>query len=240
MLEKDLELFEDYIQDSLSAKDKIEFEQRLTSEPEFKSNFNAYEKTTFSLAQKFSDEERNAFKKNIAQQSDAYFKTAERQKKSFNLYKYAAAFVVLVSAIGFYMLNSSSPVYADYATIDTIALTQRSSSNDLAKKAENAFNTKAFKEASTYLNELIVQDPTNQELKLYYAIASIENNAFTNALESLTTVAQGNSVYKHEAQWYIALTFLKQKEYDKAKTALEKIPENAPEFDKANKLYKKL
>ena len=241
MQEKDLELFDAYLTDDLSIAEKTNFEQRLTSETNFKAAFEAYEKTTRLLEQKFSGEEDlNAFKTNLSKQSDAYFKKEVKSKKTSSFYKYAAVAVLLISVIGFYFMNSGAPVYSDYATIDNIALTQRGATNDLVKKAENAFNAKSFNEASSYLDELIIQDPNNQELKLYSGIAAIEINAFDKALTDLISVADGNSAYKYEAQWYIALAYLKQKEYDNVKIALEKIPANAPEYSKAEKLLNKL
>lgn len=240
MLEKDLELFEDYLSNTLSENEKEAFEIRLSSELIFKENFLAYKNTNEMLSQKFDDTDRIAFKNILAQQSDVFFKPKEATKKSFSFYKYAAVVVLLISAISFYIMNSERPSYADYSDFESISLTQRSSANELVKKAEDAFNSKSFENASTYLKELIAQEPDNQELKLYLGIALIEINNFSGAFENLTSVASGNSVYKYEAHWYIALSYLKQNQYDKVKAELQKIPENAAEYSKTQELLKKL
>lgn len=241
MLEKDVELFETYLSEALTNAEKNNFEQRLSSDAAFKKAFNAYKNTTRLLEQKFSaEEDLNAFKVNLNKQSNAYFNKEVTRKKTFSLYKYAAVAILLISAIGFYFMNSSQPEYADYAQIDSIALTQRGNSDELAKKAEHAYNTKSFKEATIYLEKLIQQDPTNEELKLYNGIALIEIDAFDKAFENLNSITEGSSAFKYEAQWYIALAYLKQKQYNLAKAALEKIPSNAPEYSKADKLLSKL
>lgn len=240
MLEKDVELFEDYLSNMLSETEKTAFEVRLNSETDLKKDFEAYKSTSAMLAQKFDDADRNAFKETLSRQSDAYFKPKEATKKSFSLYKYAAVAVLFISVLGFYLMNSGNPVYADYANIDSISLTQRSSANELVQKAEDAFNASAYEEASVHLKELIAQDTDNQELQLYLGIASIETNDYDAAFDNLQIVAGGNSVYKYEAQWYIALSYLKQKEYIEAKIALEKIPESAAEFGKAQELLGEL
>lgn len=239
MLEENLELFESYLSASFSEQEKLNFEQRLNSESTLKADFEAYKKTTEMLHQKFNDTDRHLFKEVLSQQSDAYFKPKETTKKLFSLYKYVAVAVVLISVIGFYITNSGNPVYSDYATIGTISLTQRSNTNELVKKAEDTFNSGSFDEAIIYFNQLIEQDPSNQEYQLYAGIAQIENNTYTEALTNLSRVSEGNSVYKYEAQWYIALAYLKQEQYDQAKIALQKIPKNATEYSKAKKLLDK-
>lgn len=86
------------------------FEHRLSSDAEFKAAFEAYDKTTHLLAQKFSGEDDlTAFKANLSQQSDAYFNKEEKPKNFLSSYKYAAAVVVFIAVIGFYFMNFSAP-----------------------------------------------------------------------------------------------------------------------------------
>ena len=68
-------------------------------------------------------------------------------------------------------MNNNHPQYNDFATPPTISLVQRSSGDPLAKKAENAFNSKSYKEATDYLSELLRNDSNRQELLLYRGIA---------------------------------------------------------------------
>jgi tetratricopeptide (TPR) repeat protein len=141
---------------------------------------------------------------------------------------------------GYFLLDNDQPKYNDFSSYPTISLTQRSSGDSLFKKAENAFNSRSFKEAADYFSELLVNDPGNQELLLYRGIAQIETGAYGIAYKDLDKVASGSSVYKNEALWYKALGLLKQKNYDKCKLVLVEIPPTAEEYSKAQDLLKKL
>ena len=77
-------------------------------------------------------------------------------------------------------------------------------------------------------------------MQLYYAISLIETNNFTKASVLLTNISEGNSVYKEEAIWYLALSSLKQKDYKACKMQLEQISEASEKYNQAQKLLKEL
>lgn len=106
------------------------------------------------------------------------------------------------------------------------------------KEAQNYFNNKNYKKA-IYSFESI-QDLTNPELQYFYAIALIETAHYRNAELYLNNIRLGTSVYKDKATWYLALSNLKQKKLDECKMYLNQIPEDAEDFDKAQKLLKDL
>lgn len=241
MNEQDLELYEAYLDNTLDIEAKREFETKLTADQTFKKNFERYKETVAFLSEKFDDsEEQKVFELNLAEVSSEYF--GKKTKTSFKseIWKYAAAIVLLISLGGYLLMNQSRPQYNDYVTTPSIALAQRSGADAMAKKAEDAFNSKSFNEATKYLSDLLNKDSSNQELLLYRGIAQIETNAFNAAYQDLNKVSAGTSVYKHEALWYKALGLLKQKEYDACRKVLAEIPATSEVYEKAQDLLKDL
>ncbi|SMG47321.1 hypothetical protein [Arenibacter troitsensis] len=241
MNELDLELYEAYLDNTLDSEAKKAFEARLLDDTSFKESFEAYKETSVFLSEKYSDQEDlNAFENNLKNLSEEHFTKKTSSGYKTEIWKYAAAIVMLITIGGFFLMDNDQPQYTDFATYPTISLVQRGSGDPMAKKAENAFNNKSFEEATAYLNELLGNDPNNQELLLYRGIAQTETGNYQNAYKDLDEVASGSSVYKNEALWQKALGLLKQKNYNKCKLVLVEIPPSADEYNKAQTLLKKL
>ena len=53
-------------------------------------------------------------------------------------------------------------------------------------------------------------------------------------------IENGTSVYRHKAAWYLALLALKENDLAACKVYLKKLPNNADDYEKAQKLLNKL
>ncbi|MEW4923457.1 hypothetical protein [Algibacter sp. 2305UL17-15] len=240
-------LFEAYLSDELSKDEIIAFETRLKTESEFHQAFETYKELSSFLEHKFENEAAShAFQKNLNKISEAHFNKVEETvgskgtTKTYTLMKYLVAACVVV-LFGIFSLNQfSSPTYGDYADYNQISLTVRGANSKLLQTAENAFNTKDFAKAEEAFSRLIAEDETNSELKLYSAISNIELNNFETADGLLEDLRRGNSAFKHKATWYLALSKLKQDNETACFEILKTIPEDAEDYEKAQKLIKKL
>ncbi|MEN3323522.1 hypothetical protein VP395_07270 [Mariniflexile soesokkakense] len=243
MQDQDYILFENYLLGNLSKEDVIAFENRLESDSKFKESFNTYIELTSFLKDKFEGEvASNAFQNNLKNISQSYFEKQEAPKKQMRfkpwLYATAASVVLLISIVLFN--NLSAPVYQDYANYDSISLTIRGEQDALLHTAENAFNNKDFAKAEEAFKSLMVLDKDNAELQFYSAVSNIELDKFEKAEILLANLIKGQSVFKNKAIWYLALSNLKQKEFDDCLEILKTIPEGADDYDRAQKLIKKL
>lgn len=236
-------LFESYLSEELSPDEKLAFELRLKTEPKLKKDFKTYKELTSFLTHKFDHEEASeAFKNNLKTISNTYFEKGETPKKTirFKPWQYAiAASVVLLVGV-FVFNNFSSLRYTDFHTHQNISLTVRGDNPDLLHTAETAFNHKDFAKAETAFKALLDKGETNSELKLYSAIANIELSNYERAETLLNELKDGQSVYKNKAIWYLALSKLKQKNYEACLSILKTIPEDAEDYKQAQKLIKKL
>ncbi|MFD0835082.1 tetratricopeptide repeat protein [Mariniflexile aquimaris] len=243
MDDQDYILFENYLLGELSKEETIAFETRIETDPKFKESFNTYKELTSFLENKFENEAAStAFQTNLKNISKTYFDKQESPVKSIKFKPWlsaAAASVVLLISIVLFN-NLSTPVYSDYANYDSISLTVRGEQDALLHTAENAFNAKDFAKAEEAFKSLMVLDKDNVELQFYRGVANVELNKFETAEKLLLSLSKGQSVYKNKAKWYLALSNLKQEEYDECIEILKTIPEDAEEYKQAQKLIKKL
>jgi thioredoxin-like negative regulator of GroEL len=148
---------------------------------------------------------------------------------------------VIVVFFGLVFLSKlSEPTYSDYANYENISFTVRGENDELLVKTERAFNNKDFTEAIQYFDQILENDPDNAEIQLYKAISLIEIDQFSKADEILGSLSQKTTAYKYKAIWYWALSKLKQNDDEECKNILNQIPEEADEYEQANKLLRKL
>ena len=243
MDEQDYILFESYILGDLPENEKTAFETRLKIDATFSESFNTYKELSSFLEHKIGNEAAStAFQNNVKNISEAYFKKQEAPKKSISFkpwqYAMAASIALLIGIVLFN--NLTTPSYSDYATYGNISLTVRGEQETLLQSAENAFNAKDFAKAEEAFNSLLLMDGDNVELQFYNAIANLELNDFEAAETLLSNIKNGKSAYKNKAIWYLALSKLKQKEYNACMEILKTIPEDAEDYARAQKLIKKL
>lgn len=247
MNEQDYILFEDYLNKSLSEAATLEFETRLKTDTVFSEAFKIYKETVLFLEHKFENEtQQKAFKANLQHISETHFNKAEETKvyqrtpRNLPYFKLALAASIVV-LFGIFVFNFyAQPEYSDYAHYGTISLTVRGNNEALLQTAQNAFNSKDFAKANEAFSSLILLDQSNDEFKLYGGISKIELNHFTEAESLLSQVVSGTSVYKHKATWYMALSLLKQEEFDACVGLLKSIPKDAEDYKSAQSLINKL
>lgn len=242
MQEQDFILFDNYLSGNLDAQSIQAFENRLEWDADFNLAFNDFQQAESFLEHKFKNEEATQrFKENLEQISSGYFKKEVKSKvRRINpwYYSVAAGIILLFGVV--IAQQFSSPTYDDFANYGKISLTVRGSDNEIHNKAEKAFNKKDYKDADKYLSQLLEKDPDNLELQLYKAISLVELNNYQEADALYQHVIQSPSVYSNKAKWYLALSKLKQKETSESIVVLESIPEDAEDFESAQKLLKKL
>ncbi|MEC3905865.1 hypothetical protein VOI54_02425 [Tamlana sp. 2201CG12-4] len=240
-------LFESYLSNELSEDEVAAFELRLKTEPEFNQAFNTYKELHAFLEHKFGNEDAsNAFQENLKKISTGYFnedgKTTDFKQapKTFSFIKYAIAACIVV-LFGIFTFNQfSGPSYSDYAEYETISLIVRGEENDMLKVAEQAFNSGHYEKANVAFQDLLSIDKDNSELKFYYAVTNIELNNYKIADNLLDNLSKENSIYKNKALWFLALSKLKQENHEACQEILRTIPQEADDYEQAQKLIRRL
>ncbi|TPD65336.1 tetratricopeptide repeat protein [Flavobacterium microcysteis] len=231
--------FESYLNNEMLEQERLDFELELRDNSELKESFELYKETTAFVKQKFSPET-TEFKKNLESISDGYFVEGKKKTKVFSIrpWHYAAAASVLVLLGTWIFSNNSMPEYSDYSQHENASFVERGASNEELKNAQDFFNKKEYAKAVTAFEKMGNLD--NPEYQYFYAIALIETSQYKKAETLLNGIRQGTSVYKDKATWYLALSKLKQHDFEGSKILLRQIPRDAEDYDKAQELIQHL
>ncbi len=232
--------FENYLNNEMTLEQKNAFENQLKNDEDFKKQFELYKETNSFLEVKFS-KETSDFKENLKSISENHFANSTKKKsKVISLQsKWFAIAAMLVVFIGVWYLNQgANPSYSDYNFHNEAHFVERSEGNPDLKAAQDYFNAKDYQKASESFAK--IDNLTNPEVQLFYAISLIETDKYSKAKILLENVSQGDSVYKEEAIWYLALSSLKQRKYDESKKYLKQITEDSEKYSSAQKLLNDL
>lgn len=237
-------LFTAYIEKSMTEIELESFENRVKTDRAFAESFEEFKEIYQVLENQFSSE-RETFIKSV-RKADSEYKLKSNSKSSsgrvfpFKPWQIGIAATILL-VIGFYFFsNIGQPSYHEYANPGEIVLTVRSESQTDFKNAEASYNSRDYNKAISYFNILLEKSPENVEVQFYKAIALIETDQFEKANSLLKSISEGNSAYAHKAIYWRALNMLKHNKLQEAKTILQEIPSNSPEYPMANKLLSKL
>ena len=243
--EEKYELFEKYCSQDLSVEDKATLDQILTEDESANQELKVYQELWSHLDNNFTTEkQQQELEDNLKQIGDSYFNTTTttpKKSKVIQMPRWAYAVAASVALVfGVYFFNQGNPTYDDFATIPELSIGERSASNEDSKNVEKAFNAGDYKAAENYFSSLLVEDPDNTQYQFYYGIALLEQNKYANATTVFESLYKGNSVYRYRALWFEALNQLKQEKYESCAALLKKIPEDAEDYQQAQKLLKKL
>ena len=221
-----------------AAKD---FENRLQTDVTFKSDFELYKSIQDSLIYRFNAQEKNlrdTLRKIQAKTSNT------KEPKVFSLNNFrkiaVAASVVLLVALSVYRFNSK-PSFNDFAQYDDLSLVVRGDDDTQKKMLEKYFNDKQFAKTLPLFEDLLRDNPNDNKLLLYKALALVETNNTDSAFLIFDKLIVGkNKLYKSNALWYKSLAYLKVKNYDACKETLSKISSDSDYSVEAKKLLSSL
>lgn len=237
---------ERYLNDEMQPQERTDFELQLQNDGALKNNFDLYNSINNTMkAEEVSDEE-NKLAASLQQLNRKYILQGGKLKQG-NFKKWiAAAAAVLILVFGaIYFLDdknmSAEKLYAGYAKHAPLKIQLRGNIADsLAGMAADKFNNKQYYEALPMLQEYVKQQPGDIQMNFSLGICYLELNRFTDAEQIFSTIATGQTAYTETANWYLALTALKQKDIVKCKSILNSISQTSAWFTKAKTLLEKL
>lgn len=249
-MEKDnYTLIEKYLSGELNEEEIKKFQTRLTKDAAFLEEYTlqksmniflekdrnqpALESKLVSLGNDFFKEEKNEQEDNVIPIS----RNKNQNRWLIGLIATAAVAVLLVMFNPF----QSQDLYQQYATHQPISLTEKSTGNDVATKAETTFNQKNYSLAYENITLYLQENPADQKAQLSLGISALEIGKTEEAISIFEKINSGNSALKNYGIWYLALSYLKQKDFEQAKSFLNQVPDSEKAlFGKAQKLLKEL
>lgn len=222
--ENDIEIIEKYLDQDLSPEELVIFETKL-SVPEFVAELELQKTALVALKAK----DKASLKEELKQ---LHLKVKENQEtpspKSFSIKYWAAAavFLLFAVAIGFYLnqQRSTQELYMAYYQPYPADPMIRGSDTNLFNEAMNAYRSKNYPNSIQKFEETLQQHQDSVRLHLFLGNSYLNQGQFELAEKSFKVAAQSQDVFiKQHAQWYLALTYLKDKETASAIETLNRL-----------------
>ena len=214
---------EEYLSNKLSVEEGRSFDEKLKADEEFAKEveeqamlFNAFdEMQAQELLRRFG---------NIEQELDG----GKEKQFGFPVYlRWAAAVAVLavVSLVVYLNTTTSSKdlflaYYTPYPNVESPVSRSEAEGNAVWQLYENG----DYKAAYQQFEQALVVNEADLASRFYLGICALELNRFAVAEEVFSTVAADkNGTYAEQAEWYLALSYLKDGKRKKARRSLDKI-----------------
>ena len=247
---------EDYIRGNLSEDEKRLFEDKLKSDPAFAEELDLSKRLENAIVNddidNFREILKNIHKKLYPESQPAKSDTKRLLHTALKYWKIAAvALIILIplTVIMYIMINDSSSnseiFYRNYERYPAFSQSRsmfKDINDSIFVEGLNYYKNGAFTDAVGYFKQVVENDETNIAAQFLFGISYIEITNYNRAINSFEYVIEsGDTLYSQQAEWYLALCFIKIGKTNDAKSLLQRIIDNDGfYFDKATKLLKEL
>ncbi|GAA3943010.1 hypothetical protein GCM10022209_43210 [Chitinophaga oryziterrae] len=191
-----------------------------------------------------TDNTRNELEEIIADQREKWFHSKEHAAHTrVGLYAVITAIISATLAGLLFVSPWHKDIYRQFSGTEMIHHHQAGNETDtslLLHQAASAFNKGHYDKAVELLDQVIAKDSTQPATRYYRGVALIDEGRQEAARKDLNFVYGGTSSYKYDAAFYIALSYLREKDKQQCLEWLLKIPANAPIYWKVARLKEEL
>lgn len=236
-LSKYSEKIQKYLAKELSSREMAEFELLVKSRPELQEEIRLYKKVSKAIA----DPSIENFKKKLETIHNQNFGTKKQKNIKFfqQWYLVAAIFLILITLVSIILYQksevSTQEVFERY--FQTLEGYNSRNINDVIYDFEIAienYNNEHYKLALMQFNDVVKADYDNYSARFYLGVCGIELGEYRIAETQFKKIIESRDpFYMQDAEWYLALLYLKIEHIEKAKLQLKRIHE-------ANGLFAKM
>ncbi|MBK8609319.1 MAG: hypothetical protein IPL84_05065 [Chitinophagaceae bacterium] len=247
MNEFDYDMINRYLDGEMTPEEKNAFELGMQQNTDLQNEVDLVKDVQSTLKIKLHPTENElAVRNSIAEIKTEYFSNKTQTAKIASLGRNRwvtaiAAVFVLALVLTVWRPWKKEDLYQQYAAIDMPATAERGSTTDsLLNLAVANFNSKNFAEAIPLFETVLKDSAQNNFVQYFYGIALLQDDQIEKARIQLTGLSTGSSIFRNEALFYMALSYLKEKNRTACKDWLKKIPLDDAAWVKAQGLLKKL
>ena len=225
------------MRDELSDAEKASFDDRV-KDAEFRSEL-LNQTQILNAIESVHDEKLKQFFKNVDKgikdnQEGKLVKMTPSEnvkvkRSSFSLLKYAAVLTILLGS--FFIVKQytgdtgSSDLFASYyQTYDSSVIRGRAIDSKELSEALFSYGSNDFSKADKLFSNVT---PKSAEAMFFGSICKIELDKLDEAIRDLKTLSSQNSEYKADADWYLALAYLKKGDLNSTKSLLQNMSDNS-------------
>jgi hypothetical protein len=231
-----------YVDGEMDAQEQKDFELQMQSDAELRQYVEQYRQASIALSRHLSpDKNLDNLKQTLGSLNQQYFKP-EAKVVSFKSYTRWISAVAAMLILGLIVFNPwRKSLYEEYSTATTMSVAERGEGTETnLEKAAAFYNNKEFIPAEKLLAKEYASDTKNSLVAYYYAITLIEDKQEAKARPILKQLYNGESAFKYDAAYYMALSYVKQQDKAHAKIWLQKVPVGTTNYKKAQELAGKL
>ena len=229
-----------YIEGGLAPAEQQQFEAALQNDPALAAELAQARDVMDTLRQRLPhDDTAAALRGTLQQLNREHFKPAAKIV-SFKRY-YAGIAAVAAIAILAVVLWPRGDDMDRWGNTQMLTSSERGDNADtILQQAAVYFNNNQFDKALPLLQKAVAGDSSSSMALFYRGVAQLHTHAVDAGRQDLERVYAGESVFRYEAAFYIALSYVQQKNTTAAKEWLQKIPAGTAVSEKAIQLGKKL
>lgn len=235
--EKNQELIEAYLAKRLDKEELSNFEQRLKDDPTLAQEVDLQKDLEAALG----DEETFSLESTLLEIRSEMEEEKEEQAsgKVVSLYRRfrtpaIAAAVALLAGLFYILMPAESDLYSQHFEPYPNYLTTRSvqaDTKELLNASSLQYSNLQFEEALNGFQQLLATNPNQYDLVFYSGMSQLQLGQLAAATQSFQQVIDhGNNNFVAPAQWYLALTQVKGKQYAAAQTTLTTIIERKGDY----------
>lgn len=230
-----MELFDAYLQKKLSAEERLNFENRLSSDPGFAAEFEAFQ----LFEQDITDAEVTAFKDQLKQWDKSQEEKIVKKGRVITMKMIGLAASVAVILIVSILYFTSTPnhqelVAANFEPYDNI-LTVRGEKEDLDEGLIQ-YELGEYKTAISIFKAY----PNNINAQFYLGEAELALNNYKNAIHVFDDVLKTDGIFNEIATYHLALAYIGNDEISQAKETLSNIKIDSDYYSIAQDLLAEL
>jgi len=243
------ELIQDYIEGRLSAEDRSAFEALLATDGTFREDLRLQSELSGTIAVRLARErDVSALRNSLRQAEDGFRRTAGNggqpaKNRVFALSEWkkwavsvAAAACLLV--LGRLFLFAPAEYYELPQMRSEIVRGDADGAAAVYEDAVRAFNAKDYASATAILRQLARQEPEILQYQYYLGLSLMGERKFQEASDRLLPLADGESIFRQEANYHLAIAYRELARPEEARSRLERIDRKSKVYEKARKLLK--
>ncbi|NGM72655.1 tetratricopeptide repeat protein [Sphingobacterium sp. SGL-16] len=228
---------QDYIEGQLQGEELQEFETHMEQDTDFR-NLVLLQTEVHDIINKRLNSNESDLRESLfhAETEYRYPKQTLFQRIKPIVTIASAACVLLFGYLFFF--NNNTALY-ELPTMQS-EIVRGQESNDQYEEAVRLYNQKSYADSRTILNNLINKEPEVIQYQYYAALTYLGEENYNEAKVKLNPIANGQSIFKDEAKYYLAVSLEKLGSKEEAVVLLKTIPNQGELGRKAQKLLDKL
>lgn len=231
-----------FVEGDLDEEEVAAYEAQLQTDAALQRHLEDYRRLQQGLQQQLApDANREALQQTLGKLNRQYFGQETKVISIRPFIKWASG-IAAVMAIGLFIWAPwRGDLYQQYNAPGQMLVAERGAIGETElDKAASFYNDGKYASAKTILEKLYSKDTQNAQLSYYYAQTLLATGEVEQGRTLLNGVYQGESAFKYDAAYAMAMSYLKTGQKTECKAWLQKIAKGTAHYQKATDLIQKL